>query len=146
MTQLNGPDEGLTEDPRSLGEIASDVLADASTLLRQEVELAKAEVRESAARTGKGAGLVGAAGVAGMFALLFGSLALWWALAVWLGTADRPALGLSGVIVGVLYAVVAAVLAMSGRTELKRVRGLPRTAETVSKIPNAVVGNEEKNR
>ena len=147
MTQMNTPDEGLNEgDPRSLGEIASDVLKDASTLIRQEVELAKAEVRESASRTGRGAGLLGGAGVAGHFALLFLSLAAWWALAVWIGTADRPALGWAGVVVGVVYAVVAAALAASGRGELKRVRGLPHTTETVSKIPNAVVGNEEKNR
>lgn len=147
MTQMNRPAEGFNEgDPRSLGEIASDVLKDASTLIRQEVELAKAEVRESASRTGRGAGLLGGAGVAGLLALVFLSLALWWALAVWIGTADRPALGWAGVIVGVVYAIVAGALAVSGRGELKKVRGLPRTAETVSKIPNAAVGNEEKNR
>lgn len=147
MTQMNRPAEGFNEgDLRSLGEIASDVLKDASTLIRQEVELAKAEVRESASRTGRGAGLLGGAGVAGLFALLFLSLAAWWGLAVLIGSANDPALGLAGVIVGVVYAIVAAALAASGRGELKRVRGLPRTAETVSKIPNAAVGNEEKNR
>lgn len=147
MSQMNRPTEGLNEsDPRSLGDIASDVLKETSTLIRQEVELAKAEVRESASRTGKGAGLMGGAGVAGTLGLLFLSLALWWALGVWLGTADRPALGLAGLIIGVVYAIIAAALAASGRSELKKVRGLPRTTETMSKIPNAVVGNEEKNR
>lgn len=133
-------------DPRSLGQIASDLLKDASTLVRQEVDLAKAELRESATRTGKGAGLLGGAGVAGHFALLFLSLALWWAIAVWIGSASAPALGWSGLIVGVIYAIVAGALLASGRSELKRVRGVPRTAETVSKIPNAVKGNEEMNR
>lgn len=133
-------------DPRSIGEIASDLLKDGSTLIRQEVELAKAEVRESATRAGKGAGLLAGAGVTAHFALLFLSLALWWALAVWIGSAAEPALGWAGVIVGVIYAIVAGALAASGRGELKKVQGVPRTAETVSKIPNAVKGNEEMNR
>lgn len=133
-------------DPRSMGEIASDLLDNASTLIRQEVALAKAEVTQSAQRTGKGAGLMGGAGVTGHFALLFASLALWWALGVLIGTADHPALGWSGLILAVLYGIVALVLMNMGKAELKRVQGLPKTTETVSKIPNAVTGNEEKNR
>ena len=133
------------EDPRSLGEISSDLLENASTLIRQEVDLAKAELRQSATRTGKAAGLLGGAGVAGHLALVFLSLALWWALGAWIGTADMPALGWSGLIVGALYAVVAAVMAAMGRTKLKEVQGLPRTTETLKKIPNAVKGNEEMN-
>ncbi len=134
------------DDPRTLGQIASDVLADASTLIRQEVELAKVEVQQSASRAGKGAGLLGGAGVTGFLALLFASLAAWWGIGVLIGTVDRPALGWSGLIVAVVYAIVALVLLSSGKGELKRVKGLPRTAETVSKIPNAATGNEEKNR
>ena len=133
------------EDPRSLGEISSDLLENASTLIRQEVELAKAELRQSATRTGKAAGLLGGAGVVGHLALVFISLALWWALGVAIGSAGAPALGWSGLIVGVLYAVIAAVLAAIGRTKLKEVQGLPRTTETLKKIPNAVKGNEEMN-
>ena len=133
------------EDPRTLGEISSDLLENASTLIRQEVELAKAELRQSATRTGKAAGLLGGAGVVGHLALVFISLALWWALGVAIGSAGAPALGWSGLIVGVLYAVVAAVMAAMGRTKLKEVQGLPRTTETLKKIPNAVKGNEEMN-
>lgn len=133
------------EDPRTLGEISSDLLENASTLIRQEVELAKAELRQSATRTGKAAGLLGGAGVVGHLALVFISLALWWALGVAIGSAGAPALGWSGLIVGVLYAVIAAVLAAIGRTKLKEVQGLPRTTETLKKIPNAVKGNEEMN-
>ncbi|HHU39986.1 MAG TPA: phage holin family protein [Propionibacterium sp.] len=134
------------DDPRSLGEIASDLLSDASTLIRQEVDLAKAEVQQSASRAGKGAGLMGGAGVTGLFALLFASLAAWWGIAVLIGTVERPALGWSGLIIAVVYAIVALVLLSMGKAEFKRVKGLPRTAETVSKIPNAAAGNEEKNR
>ena len=119
------------EDPRTLGEISSDLLENASTLIRQEVELAKAELRQSATRTGKAAGLLGGAGVVGHLALVFISLALWWALGVAIGSAGAPALGWSGLIVGVLYAVVAAVMAAKGRTKLNEVQGLPRTTENL---------------
>lgn len=39
----------------------------------------------------------------------------------------------------------AAILAMAGKNEFGKMRGLPKTAETVKKIPNAATGNEEKN-
>ena len=53
--------------------------------MRQEVELAKAELRESATRAGKGAGMFGGAGLAGYFVLLFLSIAVWWGLGDHLG-------------------------------------------------------------
>jgi len=125
---------------RSLGELMGDVTRDLSTLLRQEVELAKAELRETTSRAGKGAGLLSGAGVAGFLAVLFLSIALWWGLGYLMGNAW------SGVVVAVIWAIVAAVLLQSGRGELARVRGLPQTADTVSKIPNALKGKEEENR
>lgn len=133
-------------EPRSIGEIASDLFKDASTLVHQEVELAKAEARQSAAKAGRGAGLLVGAGIAAGFGVLFASLALWWALATRIGTTTRPALGWSGLIIAVIYAIAAISVAASGRGELKKVRGIPQTTETVSKIPNAVTGNEEMNR
>ena len=45
-----------------------------------------------------------------------------------------------------IVAIVAAMLMQSGRKELARIKGLPRTTDTVSKIPNALKGNEEENR
>ncbi len=128
------------EEDRSLGEIMGDISQDLSTLMRQEVELARAELSETASRAGKGAGMFAGAGVAGWFTLLFLSVALWWALGTLVG------LGWSAVIVAVIWAIVAAILAVTGRNEMARVRGLPKTAETVSKIPNALKGNEEDNR
>jgi hypothetical protein len=68
-------------NPRpSIGELLSEVSQDISTLMRQEVELAKAEFKQSATRAGKGAGMFAGAGLAGHMVLLFGSIALWWAL------------------------------------------------------------------
>ena len=65
---------------RSLGDLISEVTTDLSTLMRQELELAKAELQQSASRAGKGAGMLGGAAVAGYFVLLFVSIALWWAI------------------------------------------------------------------
>ncbi|GEM_PF-337312 len=131
---------------RSLGEVASDLIDNATTLIRQEVELAKVEAKQSASKAGKGAGMFAGAGVAALLGLIAATLALWWALAVLIGSSQEPALGWSGLIVAVLWFVIAAILAMVGKKEFTRMRGLPRTAETVKKIPNAATGNEEKNR
>ena len=116
-------------DNASLGELLGDVTRDLSTLMRQEVELAKAEVKQSTSRAGKGAGMLAGAGVGGHFVLLFLSLALMWALG-----AIMP-LGWSALIVAVIWAIIAAVLASTGRKELKQIKGLPQTGETLSEIP-----------
>ena len=120
----------------SVGDLLSNISRDFSTLVQQEVALAKAEVRESAKDAGKGAGMLGGAGVAGHFALLFLSVALWWALGDWVG------LGWSAVIVAVLWAIIAAILASIGRREMKKVSGVPRTVETTKQIPDALKGHE----
>lgn len=113
----------------SLGDLLGDVTRDMSTLMRQEVELAKVELKQSATRAGKGAGMLAGAGVAGHFVLLFLSLALWWALGTLMG------LGWSGVVVAVIWGIVAAVLAARGRKELNAIKGMPQTAETLQEIP-----------
>jgi hypothetical protein len=120
----------------SIGELLSDVSQDITTLLRQEVELAKAEIKQSASRAGKGAGMLAGAGVAGHLVLLFISIAAWW------GIGDSTGHGWSALIVAVIWLIIGAVLAALGRTELKAVNGVPQTASTVKKIPNAVKGNE----
>lgn len=129
-----------TDSPRPLGELIGEITEDLSTLVRQEIELAKAEAKESAAKAGKGAGMFGGAGFAGHFVLLFLSISLWW------GLGHATGLAWSALIVAVIWAVIAAVLVMLGRKEFQSIRGLQRTAETVQKIPNAVKGHEEENR
>ncbi|HWI43280.1 MAG TPA: phage holin family protein [Nocardioides sp.] len=98
---------------RSLGELVSDIANDLTTLVKQEVELAKTEAKAEAAKAGKGVGLFGGAGVAGHLAILFCSLALMFMLDSWMHT------GWAALIVGALWAVAAAVMAMTGRKELK---------------------------
>jgi hypothetical protein len=121
---------------RSLGDLISEVTTDLSTLMRQELELAKAELQQTATRAGKGAGMLGGAAVAGYFVLLFVSIALWWAIG------SATGLGWSAIIVAVIWGVIGAVLAAMGRQSLRSVRGLPKTADTVKKIPDALKGNE----
>jgi hypothetical protein len=133
--------EPLGAPPRqSVGELMGDVTRDLSALLRQEVQLAKAELQQSAKQAAKGGSMYAGAAVAGHFVLLFLSIALWWAL----GDA-MDSWAWSAVIVAVIWAIVAAVLAARGRAESRRVGGIPRTADSVKKIPNALQGHEEKN-
>jgi hypothetical protein len=120
----------------SVGELFSEVAEDLSTLMHQEVELAKAEIRQSATRAGKGAGLLAGAGVSGHMVLLFASVAAWW------GIGDAIGHGWSALIVAGIWLVVAAVLGLMGRREISAVPGVPQTAQSVKKIPGAVRGNE----
>lgn len=113
----------------SLGDLLGDVTRDMSTLMRQEVELAKVELKQSATRAGKGTGMLAGASVAGHFLLLFLSLALWYALGTLIG------LGWSAVIVAIIWGIVAAVLAAKGRKELNAIKGMPQTAATLQEIP-----------
>jgi len=122
----------------SLGEIISDISADLSTLVRQELDLAKAEVKESATRAGKGAGLLGGAGVAAHMVLLFLSITAWFGLDNLLHH-----LAWSALIVTAVWAVIALVLARMGRQQLTEINGIPRTVETAKQVPGALKGNEE---
>ena len=134
---VTGPGPETGRPLSSVGDIISDISENLSTLIRQEMELAKAELSESATRAGKGAGMLGGAGIAGHFVLLFCSIALWW----WIG--DGIGHGWSALIVAAIWAVVAAVLAAVGRSKLKEVKGMPKTTSTAKKIPDALKGNEE---
>ncbi|MET3173061.1 UNVERIFIED_ORG: mevalonate kinase [Arthrobacter sp. UYCu721] len=125
-------------DNTSLGDLLGEVTRDLSTLMRQEVELAKAELKESASKAGRGGGMLAGAGVAGHFVLLFLSIALWIALGELMG------LGWSAVVVAVLWGAIAAVLASVGRKELKAVKGMPQTAETLQEIPPTLKPGEVK--
>lgn len=123
----------------SLGDIVGDISAGLSTLMRQEVALAKAEARESASQAGKAAGLFSGAALGGWMAALFLSLAVWEWIA---GAIDNR--GWAAVIVMAIWAVIAAVLAAMGKSEMKRVNGLPRTVETTKRVPDALKGQETR--
>lgn len=124
-------------ETESLGQLLSEIAEDLSGLLRQELALAKAELRASATNAAKGAGMMGGAGYAAGMAFLFLSLALWAALGSLIGG------GWAGVVVGVLWAVVALVLFFVGKSQLKNVKGMPQTAETFKEFPPTLKRNEE---
>lgn len=120
---------------RSVGELITEVTSDVSTLLRQELDLAKAEVKQEAAKAGKAAGMLGAAGFAGYMVVLFLSIALWWALA---NVMDQ---GWAALIVAGIWAVVAAALAMLGTSRMRQVNPKPeRTVATLREVPDALKG------
>jgi uncharacterized membrane protein YqjE len=97
----------------SFGELLSGLAADMSTLVKQEIELAKVELSAKAKDAGKGAGLLAGAGVAGLLALMTLTALLVIALDAVLE------LWLAALIVLVLWAVVAAALGLAGRTKLR---------------------------
>jgi len=142
-TETVKADNGLgapVPETRSIGEILGHVTQDVSTLMRQEVALAKAEASQSAKNAGKGIGMYVGAALGGFFLLMFLSTAAMWGLGHLLGSDGWAAL-----IVAVVWGIIAAILASMAKKELQKVRGLPDTADTVGKIPNALKGQEEKN-
>ncbi len=119
----------------SVGQLVSDVTQDLSTLMRQELALAKAEVKVEAVKAAKGAGMLGAAGFAGYMVLLFASIAAWWGLAAVMAS------GWAALIVTAIWAAIGAVLFVVGRRRMQEVNPTPeRTKETVKEIPDALKG------
>jgi hypothetical protein len=123
-TEAGRPDVEGTSVGALMGEVAKDL----STLMRQELELAKVEV--------KGAGLFGAAGFAGYMVLMFLSIALWWALSHLVGHSW------SALIVAILWGIVGAVAYVMGKKKFQQVNPKPeRTIDTLSQVPGALKPN-----
>ena len=115
-----------TDTTRSLGDIVGDISRDLSTLVRQEMDLAKSEMKQEVARVGKGAGMFGGAGAAGYLALFFLSFALTYLLDNWMPVE------LAALIVAALWGIAAAVLAARGKKEIQEANPqLPVTQQTL---------------
>jgi len=113
-------------DDRSLGELFSELAQETSTLVRQEVNLAKTEVTHKASRAGRHLGVLAAGGAvayAGLLAILAGIIALLNALMpVWV----------AALLVGIVVAIVGYVLVRRGLDALRREDFAPReTIETL---------------
>jgi uncharacterized membrane protein YqjE len=122
----SSPSDTRPEDDRSLGQIVSDVAQDLSTLVRQELDLAKTEVKQEASRAGKGVGMLGGAGVAGHLALVFISLCAMFLLN------NAVPIEAASLIVTVFWLIVAAILALSGKKALDRTNpALPQTQRSL---------------
>lgn len=111
---------------RPLGELVKDLAGQTSTLVRQEIQLAQAELTSKGKQAGRGAGMLAGAAVAGLLALI----ALTVCLIVALDSAVP--LWLAALIVMLLWGVIGAVLAARGRKDLEQATPpVPQTVETV---------------
>jgi hypothetical protein len=129
---VTGP-PGRDVSNASVGELLGDVTRDLSTLMRQELALAQAEVKQEVSKAAKAGGMLGAAGFAGYMVLLFASIA------AWQGLAEVMPSGWAALIVTLVWAVIGGVLFVMGRKRMSEVNPKPeRTVETVSEVPGAV--------
>ena len=130
MASPSGPH---TDDLRArpIGELLKELANETTTLVRQELDLAKAEMREKAGKAGPGFGMWGAAGVTGLLALgsltAFVILALDGAIPNWL----------AALIVGVVYAAIAGVLYVRGKQRVEEA-GSPVPEKTIETVKEDV--------
>jgi uncharacterized membrane protein YqjE len=116
---------GQAEDV-SLGQLVGRLTSDMSRLFRDELQLAKVEIKEEVGKSSKAAGMLGGTGVAALLALLMLSFAAAW------GLAEVIATGFAFLVVGGFYAIVAGALFLVGRRKLAEVHPVPeQTVETV---------------
>jgi hypothetical protein len=113
-------------DERSIGELFAELARETSTLVRQEVQLAKTEMTQKVTSAGKDAGMIGAGGAlayAGLLAVL---------AAVIIGLGQLIPMWLSALIVGLVVIGVGYMLVQQGLNALKRIDPTPRqTMETL---------------
>ena len=126
MTTASGPDLSRSQEDRSIGELIGNISDDLSQLFRQEVELAKVELKQEAAKAGRAAGMLGGAAFAGYLAVVLLSFALVFALG------NVMNLGWAALIVAVVWAAVGAALYVAGKKRLETVDPVPRrTVDTL---------------
>src|SRR4051812_35149513 len=113
--------------------LVQSAMADVSTLIRAEVELAKSEISKSAKKAGIGVGSFGAAGVVLAFSVFFIGVALAEFL-TWLGLIRW----ISYLIVWFLFVLVAGLAALIGRRFMKRIEKPERTLETLKDLPEVM--------
>ena len=107
----NHSQDHLREQP--IGELLKQLSQETTTLVKQELDLAKAEVAQKGQQAGKGLGMFGGAGLMGLGA--FGALTAFFILLLD-GAVPNWAAAL---IVAAVYGVIAAVLALQGRNKVK---------------------------
>jgi len=115
-------------DDRSLGELFSELAQETTTLVRQEVTLAKAEVSQKASRAGRHVGVLatgGAVAYAGLLAILVGVIVL---------LDDVMPLWLSALLVGLVVVGVGYFLVRRGLDALKREDLTPRQTMKTLKV------------
>jgi uncharacterized membrane protein YqjE len=109
----------------SVGDLLSRLTDDFGQLVRSHVELAKVEIKEEVSRAGKGAGMLTASALAAYLTITLLSFAAAW------GLTEVVPEGVAFLIVGLVWAAITAVLALSGKKELQQVKAPPQTRETI---------------
>jgi uncharacterized membrane protein YqjE len=109
----------------SLGDLLGRLTRDFGDLVSTQVELAKVELKDEIKDAGKGAGLMGGGAFAAYLSLLLLSFAIVY------GLDEVMPLGLAFFVVGLVYAVAAAVLFVQGRTKLRTVEAVPQTKASI---------------
>src|SRR3954471_21175733 len=104
---------GTPDDDKSLGELVQDLSRQTSTLIRQEMRLAQAELTEKGRHAGKGAGMFGGAGLVALYAV--GALIA--AAILGLATVVEPWIAAAAVGVGLL--LIAGILGLTGKREIE---------------------------
>jgi len=125
-------------DERSIGELFAELANETSTLVRQEVQLAKTEITQKVTSAGKDAGMIGAGGAlayAGLLAVI---------AAVIIGLGHLIGMGWSALLVGIVVIGVGYMLIQSGLSALKRIDPTPR--ETIQTIKEDVDMVKEQTR
>jgi hypothetical protein len=115
------------EDDRPIGELVQDLSRQTSTLIRQEMRLAQAELSEKGRHAGKGAGMFGGAGLVA----LYGVGALIAAAILGLATVIEPWIAAAAVGVGLL--LISGVVALAGKKELNEA-GPPKPEQTLDSV------------
>jgi MFS family permease len=126
MTPEHNGSSDLREQP--IGELIKQLSQETSTLVRQEVELARAEMREKARVAKAGGGMFAGAGLLGLLAA--GALTAFLIAAL----AEAMDVWLAALIVAVIYAVVAGLLARTGKSRIDQAMpAVPRQAQDTIK-------------
>lgn len=118
------------EDGRSFGEVVGDLLGNAQEVMRGEIRLAKAEIREEISTATKAGAMLAAGVVFGLYAFGMLLFTIVWALDTFLD------LWLSALIVTAVMAVVAGILVLVGRSRLQQVQ--PKPDETIDSMKENV--------
>jgi hypothetical protein len=113
MSEFERRGDSATMSDRSIAELLKQLSDQTSTLVRQELDLAKAELTAKAKQAGKGAGMFGGAGILGLYGV--GALTA----CVILALSTAVAGWLAALIVAVVYCAIAGVLALTGKNKVQ---------------------------
>jgi MFS family permease len=137
MAEIRPGGEGATPDDRSLAELVKQLSDQTTTLVRQEIDLAKSELAVKGKQAGLGAGLFGGAGIFGAYAL--GALTA----CVILALATAMTGWLAALIVAAIYGAIAGVLALTGKKKVNQ--GVPPIPEqTVESVKEDVEWTKQR--